>query len=206
MKTPQQHIYYFLYKIGRLKKYVGFSEAAWERYVADYHASLGDDELNIAAFGGSRDLSADLSNAFPQYHRRASFLMLFALFEDDLNRLCEAIAADRKLNSPQPGTKERGIERSKIWLKDVAGIDIAGTHEWVTIVELREVRNVLIHAAGFLNPANSKHERMRKMAERATSRYELHYHARTELTLRSGFLDVAIDSFAAIYQTLNRLI
>jgi hypothetical protein len=206
MRIPQQHIYYFLHKIGRLRKYVAFSEASWERYAADYHASLGNDELNVAAFGGSRYLSADLSNAFPQYHRRASFLMLFALFEDDLNRVCEVIAADRKLNPPQPGTKARGIERAKIWLKDIAGIDIAGTHEWVSIVEFREVRNVLIHAAGFLNPANSKHERVRKIAERATSRYELYHYARTELTLRSGFLNVVIDTFAAIYQALSRLI
>ena len=95
-KSSDQHIAYFL-KLRRFRNYVAFSESGWERYLADYNKSLTNHALNVANFGGKRDHWADLAQLFPQYHRRASFLMLFAMFEDDLNQLCKTIAAERKL-------------------------------------------------------------------------------------------------------------
>ena len=95
-KSPYQHIAYFLHRLHRLKNYVQFSEANWEDKLASYNQSLANDELNVKSFGGRRDHWADLANEFPQYHRKASFLMIFAMLEDDLTQFCKAIAAEQK--------------------------------------------------------------------------------------------------------------
>jgi hypothetical protein len=203
MKTPPQQLAYFLYKLRRFKNYVAFSEQAWEHYLAEYDRSLADDKLNAAKFGGKRDHWADLAEVFPQYHRRASFLMLFAMFEDDFNQLCRSIEVGRRLSSSLKETLGQGVERAKVWLKKVAGLDLAAiAPEWTKIRQFRDLRNVLVHAAGFLEAESPQHKRVRKLAEVEGSGLELQHHARTEVILRSDFLPMVIRTLEAFYGSL----
>src|ERR1700730_11864271 len=98
-KNSFQHLAYFVHRLRRLRNYVEFSETNWEEKLASYNRSLKDDDLNLKSFGGRRDHWADLANEFPQYHRKASFLMIFAMLEDDLTQFCKAIAAEQKLTA-----------------------------------------------------------------------------------------------------------
>jgi hypothetical protein len=202
-KTPPQHLAYFLYKLGRFKNYIAFSEAGWEHYLAEYDRSLADDALNVAKFGGKHDHWADLAHVFPQYHRRASFLMLFAMFEDDLNQFCKSIAAERKLTRSLNETSGRGIERAKVWLEKVAGLDLTAIGPgWLKIRQFRDLRNVLVHAAGFLEPEKPQHKRVRKLTEVNDSGLELQHHARTEVILTPEFLPIVIGTFETFYNLL----
>ena len=205
-KSPTQQLAYFLHTLKRLRNYVAFSEKAWEQYLAEYNRSLRDHALNVAKFSGKRDHWADLAKVFPQYNRRASFLMLFAMFEDDLNQLCKSIAVQRKLTASLKEAPGHGIERAKAWLKKIAGLNLTViAPEWTRISRFRDLRNALIHAAGFLEPGNPQHDQIRKFAKLPGSGLELHYHARTEVTFRSDFLPTVIDTFEKFYQSLTGL-
>jgi hypothetical protein len=202
-KTSDQQVAYFLHKLQRFRNYVAFSEKSWEQHLNEYGRSLRDDSLNLAEFGGKRDHWADLAQVFPQYHRRASFLMLFAMFEDDLNELCARILAEWRLPVSIKTCRGQGVQRAKKWLEDIASVDLASSAAaWMKIKQFGDVRNVLVHAAGFLERGNRQHNRVRKLAEKKTFGLELHHHARTELSLRPEFLIVVIDTLETFYKSL----
>lgn len=202
-KNPFQHIAYFLNRLARLRNYVGFSEANWEGKLASYQRSLSDDNLNLKSFGGRRDHWADLADEFPQYFRKASFLMVFAMLEDDLTELCKVIAAEQKLTTTVSATPGRGIERAKAYLTKVAGFQFpARTPEWQKIKVFADLRNVLIHAAGYVEPGNAQHDRVRKAAEAPGSGLDLHHHARSQIGLEFDFLPSVIAALESFYELL----
>jgi hypothetical protein len=115
--------------------------------------------------------------------------MIFAMFEDDLTELCKGIAAKQKLTIALSKTPGRGIERAKTYLTKVAGFAFpASTPEWQRIKVFADVRNVLIHAAGYLEPGNAQHERVKKAALASDSGLRLHHHVRSQISLESDFL------------------
>ena len=174
--------------------------------MASYDRSLADDELNIGEFGGKRDHWADLADLFPKYHRRASFLMLFAVFEDDLNELCRSVASKKKLK-PLENIKGRGIERARAWLRKVARLDVGSIDaEWQKIKAYQDVRNVLIHAAGFLNASNPQHDRVLKFSRRKGSGLAIRRYARMEVNLSAEFLAAFIDTLERLYASLAGLV
>ncbi len=202
-KSPYQHAAYFLHRLRRLRNYVEFSEANWKNTLANYSRSLGDDELNIACFGGRRRHWADLANEFPHYHRKASFLMIFAMLEDDFTQFCRSIAAEQTLPATVSDAPGRGIERAKDYLTKTAGIPFpASTPEWQQIKRLSDVRNVLIHAAGYLEPGNAQHERVRKAAAAAGSGLLVHHHARSQISFEPEFLPSVIATLERFYERL----
>jgi len=102
--------------------------------LASYSQSLANDEVNVKSFGGRRDHWADLADEFPQYHRKASFLMIFAMLEDDLTQFCKAIAAEQALKTTVFDSEGRGIERAKTYLTIIARFTFrANTRDWQTI-------------------------------------------------------------------------
>jgi hypothetical protein len=202
-KDPYQHLAYFLHRLLRLRSYVQFSEANWREKLASYNRSLANDELNLESFGGRRDHWADLANEFPQYHRKASFLMIFAMLEDDLTEFCKAIAAKQKLTIAVSATPGRGIERAKAYLTKVAGFPFpVNTLEWQRIKVFADVRNVLIHAAGYLEPGNAQHERVKKAAEASNSGLRVHHHARLQISLESDFLPTMLATLERFYELM----
>ncbi len=202
-KEPLQHLAYFMHRLQRLKNYVQFSETNWKEKLASYNASLENDDLNIESFGGRRDHWADLANEFPQYHRKASFLMIFAMLEDDLTEFCKAVAAEQRLTTAVSNTHGRGIERAKVYLTKIGGFPFpASTPEWQKIKVFGDVRNVLIHAAGYLEPGNAQHERVKKAAEECDSGLCLHRHARSQISLELDFLPSVIATLESFYELL----
>lgn len=202
-KNPFQHLAYFLHRLRRLRNYVEFSETNWEEKLASYNRSLANDDLNLRSFGGRRDHWADLANEFPQYHRKASFLMIFAMLEDDLTQLCTAVAVEQKLTTKVTDTPGRGIERAKSYLTKIVSFPFpASTPEWQKIKVFGDVRNVLIHAAGYLEPGNAQHDRVREAAKRANSGLRLHHHARTQLGLESDFLPSMLATLEKFYERM----
>lgn len=179
------------------------SEANWEDKLASYNRSLANDELNIKSFGGRCDHWADLADEFPEYHRKASFLMVFAMLEDDLSQFCKAIATEQKLTTPLTDASGKGIERAKFYLTKVARFAFpARTIEWQTIKSFGDVRNVLIHASGYLEPGNVQHERAKKFAQKRRSGLRVRNHARSQITLEPEFLPAMITTLEKFYELL----
>jgi hypothetical protein len=202
-KSPYQHIAYFLHRLHRLKNYVRFSEANWEDKLASYNQSLANDEVNVKSFGGRRDHWADLADEFPQYHRKASFLMIFAMLEDDLTQFCKAIAAEQALKTTVFDSEGRGIERAKTYLTIIARFTFpANTRDWQTIKAFGDLRNVLIHAAGYLEPGNAQHEGVKTFSKRRQSGLRVRHHARSQITLEPKFLPSMIATLEKFYELL----
>ena len=202
-KNPSQHLARFLYGLRRLRDYVDFSETNWNEKLASYNRSLVDDNLNLKSFGGRRDHWANLADEFPEYHRKASFLMIFAMLEDDLSQFCKAIAAEQKVTTALKDVPGKGIERAKDYLtKAVHFAFPASTREWQTIKAFGDVRNVLIHAAGYLEPGNAQHEQVKKFSRRRQSGLRVRHHARSQITLEPEFLPSMIATLEKFYQLL----
>lgn len=202
-KDTFQHLAYFLHRLRRFRNFVEFSETNWEEKLASYNRSLADDKLNLKSFGGKRDHWADLANEFPQYHRKASFLMIFAMLEDDLTEFCKAVAAKHNLTTTLSSVRGRGIERAKVYLTKTARFAFpASTPEWEKIKAFGDVRNVLIHAAGYLDPSNAQHERVKKFSQTEASGLRLRHHARSQITLEPNFLPSVVATLQKFYELL----
>ncbi|HKP47376.1 MAG TPA: hypothetical protein VJT50_12320 [Pyrinomonadaceae bacterium] len=129
--------------------------------------------------------------------------MIFAVLEDDLTQLCNAVAAEQKLTSKITDTAGRGIERAKAYLTKVATFPFpASTPEWQKIKAFGDLRNVLIHAAAYLEPGNAQHERVRKAAGAADSGLRLHSHARLQLSLEPDFLPLMLATLEKFYERM----
>jgi hypothetical protein len=129
------------------------------------------------------------------------------VFEDDLNELCRSIASKQKLTQSLESIKGRGIERARAWLRKVARPDVGRIDaEWQKIKAYQDVRNVLIHAAGFLNASNPQHDRVVKFSRRKGSGLAIRRYARVEVNLSAKFLPAFIDTLERLYASLASLV
>jgi hypothetical protein len=202
-KTSFQQLAYFLDTLRRLRKYVEFSEKNWEEKLAAYNASLGNDHLNLKSFGGERGLWSDLAREFPQYQRKACFLMIFAMLEDDLNQFCESIRLQLDLKLNLSDIAGRGIERAKIYLLKVVEIRFPSQSvEWEKIQHYRDLRNILIHEAGYLDEEKAQHLRIKEFSEQKDSGLSVERHARNRINLEPEFLPRVLDTLENFYELL----
>lgn len=202
-KDPFQHLAYFLEKLRRLKNYVEFSEKNWEEKLASYNISLTDDDLNLKSFGGERGHWSDLAKEFPQYQRKACFLMIFSMLEEDLNQFCKAISVELDLKINLSDIADRGIERAKTYLSKVAEIEFPETSaEWEKIKIFRDVRNVLVHAAGYLDEENAQHRKVKKFSEQKDSGLSVEHYARDRINMEPEFLPGVVVTLQKFYELL----
>jgi hypothetical protein len=202
-KEPLQQLAYFLDKLRRLKNYIEFSEKNWEEKLASYNLSLVDDDLNLKSFGGERGHWSDLANEFPQYQRKACFLIIFSMLEDDLNQFCEAIRVELHLEISVFDSAGRGIERAKTYVSKVAGIEFPKqSAEWERIQRFRDLRNVLAHEAGYLDEEKAQHRRVKKFSEQNDSGLSVEHYARDRINMEPEFLPSALVTLQKFYELL----
>jgi len=202
-KDPFQHLAYFLEKLQGLKNYVEFSEKNWEEKLASYNISLSDDDLNLKNFGGDRGHSSNLAKEFPQYQRKACFLMIFSILEEDLNQFCKTITVEQKLRISLSDISDRGIERAKTYLSKVVGIEFPETSaEWEKIKIFRNIRNVLVHAAGYLDEENAEHGKVKRFSEQKDSGLSVEHYARDQINMEPEFLPGVVVTLQKFYELL----
>jgi len=202
-KKSFQQLAYFLDELRRLKNYVEFSEKNWEEKLASYSLSLADDDLNLKSFGGHRGHWSDLANEFPQYQRKACFLMIFSMLEDDLNQFCEAIRIELDLKINLSDIAGRGIERAKTYLSKVAEIEFPKqSAEWEEVQRFRDLRNVLVHEAGYLDEEKAQHRGVKKFSEQNDSGLSVEHHARDRINLAPEFLPGVLATLQKFYELL----
>ena len=77
------------------------------------------------------------------------FISIYALFEKYLDDLCKDICNSENLALTPNKLKEKGIKRSQIYLKKVAGLCFPDNkQEWSIILGLSDLRNKFVHNAG----------------------------------------------------------
>ena len=86
---------------------------------------------------------------FPLMLRSSLLVMLCASFEDHLHAQCCSLQRWRELRLAPTDVAGKGIERSRLYLKKVVGVDFPDTDtSWAMVVLLRDVRNAIVHAGG----------------------------------------------------------
>ena len=131
--------------------------------------------------------------------------MIFSMFEDDLNQFCEAICVQLDLKNCVFDSPGKGIERAKMYLSKVARVEFPKqSAEWEKITCFRDVRHVLVHAAGYLDEKNAQHGRMKKFSERKDSGLSVEHYARDRINLAPEFLPGVLDTLRRFYDLLYR--
>lgn len=204
MKEPLQVIYYFLDDLRRLKDYLAFSERLQKEDHDAYLASLaGEDEEQATRFASRRDLAADLSERFPQHLRSSSLLILFALFEENLNHVCESLREHRALMLGFSDVSGKGIDRSRKYIGKVAGWKIPETN-WQGLKNVQTIRNLFAHNAGFIGP--HKLEEISKIVS-DSPHLRIESFARDKVFLEKDYLEYSrslIRSFVSDLAQLNQ--
>ncbi len=95
MKVPYQVVAYFSNELDSFKLFIEMSERNWSEELMLYKSSINEDhEPTLQRFDYRRDLSAKLSDTFPQYQRKSYLIMLVSIFEDFMNHLCRSVELD----------------------------------------------------------------------------------------------------------------
>jgi hypothetical protein len=103
MKKITQHLQRFSSKLTNLRKHIEFSEKNFKKELECYKRSLSDN--NDDTYNYQRNLQHNLETEFPQYHWKATVLVVFAIFEDNLKHLCRIFENNEE--------KLRGIDGAK---------------------------------------------------------------------------------------------
>lgn len=157
MKPPLQVIYYFLDEVTRMEHYLVVSELLLKEEHARYLKSLtADGDGEAQRYAHRRDLSADLADRFPQYHRRSSLLVFFGMFEENLDLLCRSVMGHSRIALAPRELGDRGIDRARIYLTKVGNWPLKQTSNWTKLKQIQTVRNLIAHSSGYLNESNAK--------------------------------------------------
>lgn len=91
--------------------------------------------------------------SYRQHIRKALFVALYSLFEDEMEQLCDHIAEQRALRLRARDLSDRGITRSRNYMKKVLDVEVPDDEEeWSEIAMFGKIRNIIAHRGGRLDP------------------------------------------------------
>lgn len=91
---------------------------------------------------------------YPNIHRTALVVTIYAFLEDQLNGLCETLTACLDTNIKLADLSGQGIERALLFLFKVAGFDLGRISTLSFVRNVARLRNRMVHAGGIL-PKNA---------------------------------------------------
>ncbi|MBP6863891.1 MAG: hypothetical protein KBC32_01335 [Candidatus Didemnitutus sp.] len=80
--------------------------------------------------------------------RYAAVITLVAVFERELRRLLDTLAAERKVTVSYRNLRTSLLEHARVFLREQAGPDLASLPELTQIHNLQKVRDCLVHCYG----------------------------------------------------------
>ena len=97
----------------------------------------------------------------------------------------------------------RGIERAKIYLSKIAEIEFPSeSAEWERILRFRDLRNVLVHEAGYLDEEKNQHRRVKEFSERRNSGLSIEHYARDRINFAPEFVPGVLSTLRKFYEHL----
>lgn len=201
-KPPLQVICYFLDEVQRMNRYLEFSEMLLNEEHCRYVRSLrSEDDRETERYTHRRDLSADFTYRFPQYHRRSALLVFFGMFEENLNHLCYSLKKSRSLPLGPTDLADKGIDRSRIYLTKVAGWTFDATRNWTNLKQIQKIRNLVAHSSGYL--AESSLGEVKPIVDNNAC-LSIETGARKRLLLEVGYLKYVLKNVESYWRTLER--
>lgn len=206
MKTISQHLNYFLNGCTKLRDYVTFSERNLQEELQRYESSLGDENEPGPGdrFKYQRNLWSSLKHEFPQHHRKATAILFFSIFEDDLNEFCINIEHHEDLKVSLLDMSSKGIERVKLYLSKVVGLDFPSGENWRKIVDAKRVRDIFSHTSGYVK--KERHGDIYRIVKSDnTLAIDANSHSRDRVVVRAPeYLTNFLYTVEGFYQELER--
>jgi hypothetical protein len=139
---------------------------------------------------------------FPSLQRRSAFLTVWAMFENELNKLCDRYQKERCLRISVSDLQGDGIERSTKYLEKVAGLNLqkSTSKEWQRIVKMKNLRNVVIHQDGSLRNRDSGQV---KSALAYVEETDTLTSQDNEIGVQAGFLAHVLDTMRTYFKSIG---
>jgi hypothetical protein len=139
---------------------------------------------------------------FPSLQRRSAFLTVWAMFENELNKLCDRYQNERCLRISFSDLQGNGIEQSTKYLEKVAGLNLqkSTSKEWRRIVKMKNLRNVVIHQDGSLRNRDSGQV---KSALAYVEETDTLSSENNEIGVEEGFLAHVLDTFRSYFKSIG---
>lgn len=197
-----QHIYYRFNEFKRYRDYIQRYERMIKEELVDYNKFLNDDDLYLKLgpkFAFERNHFHNLSAEFPNTQRKSTFISLISYFENSMNELCEIYEYHNKLTVNYKDMNGKGIERAKLYLVKIVGLDFPTTKNWSEIKILQRIRNNFVHSYSEVYPENDqliyevnsiKHLKLYKLQTKSL------------LQVEDNFLEYVLEIFENFYKEL----
>lgn len=145
---------------------------------------------------------------FPTYLSHSTFNTAYSVFEKYMNEICFSCEGRLSTRIKLKDLNGKGIERSKLYLSKVVGIDTPfTTSEWNDIKKYSELRNVLIHTLGELNMSKNNHKKVYEYCSSNTHIYlspDDPEAKKIDVILSLGIIDEAILCYRAFLGNLHK--
>ncbi len=170
--------------LGLLRAYVEGLEDQADRMVQAFNAAPG------------------FADQLPNLQRKSGLMTIYAVFESELESLCDSLQRHKRLPLGVGDLRSRGMERSALYLEKVAGVAAAREGQaWVELGRIREIRNLIIHADGRV--PGHKPDLITYLSSGGYFLGEPSIQGRDFIRLRRGFLQHVLDVWEAYARGLG---
>ncbi len=159
------------------------------------------------------DLEEIFGYYFPNLQRRSTLVILFSFFEHQLDELCRLFATARQLNIVHTDLKDKGIDRSRRYLRKVISLPLDDNSAiWQEIKRIQKIRNVVVHNDAKLNPKENedaiKIVKEAKYLSLASDNESYSYRDidDDEVNILEGYLTYVLDTCEAYCGEVNKAI
>jgi len=133
---------------------------------------LSEEESGALEYFFEESLRA-LEDIFPNILRRSFFVAIYSLIEMQLNEICREQERAKELPLPLEKVKkapDRSIQRTKVYLMDVAEFHFPESSEWDELLKYQKLRNCIVHNEGRLEGLPKKYEEAKEELKQYISR------------------------------------
>lgn len=130
-------------------KFAGDLDKLEKRYKADSKRAADLSPQDEDVTGYYADELHRIESVFRRAFRYSAIVTIHSLLETSMNSMCSFLQKKHGYGPGLQDIKGDGIERSRLYLSKVCGIEFPDTsHEWQELQKLNQLRNCIVHANG----------------------------------------------------------
>jgi hypothetical protein len=208
-KTPWLQIFkdFVEMEFRELARYAAAIERLLSEEGARFSSQLSEQTRNMTEqqrhdyYESATDEFHNLERTFPRILRYSLFVQSYALFEDAVARVAEHYRDELALELSPSELKDKGIIRTKTYLKKVARKPFPDTMpEWQDILILNQIRNSIVHETGYFSEEKQLRQDIQSFIQKWADAVSFDNMSRFDIT--SQFTERALKTFTGFLDTL----
>lgn len=135
--------------------------------------------------------------------RKSALISLYSFLEFELDNLCALLKKQEGYKIDFKDIKGKGIERSILYLKKVANLQLdKGDSIWLEVINIQKIRNLIVHNNSKLKLLDGK----QKEDESQYIKGNIFLSGESEIIINKGFLTHVLKSFNELFKKIDSLI